>query len=265
MPLGDGSCRPVHLSISRRDLAPSIPCRVSGALFGSQSRGRPIRRIGKAQHVIVLTLLAAGRAHVATRTEHRNTALYQANPNLAKYAIYSKRSLGDKRNSYGFLSVCITPGIGLDIYFERGTAMQRIPPRVLVLEDDALVRDVVTEVLSDHGIEVDAAEDAAAALDKIAERDFDLIVADVRLPGEIDGTDAVRCARERRPWLRSLFISGKAMPRLTDPAIDEFIAKPFRSHELLGCVWELLRRPAREKAEDAAAAGSELSCRSSLS
>jgi hypothetical protein len=42
--------------------------------------------------------------------------------------------------------------------------------------------------------------------------------------------------------LRCLFISGRRLPAVDDPDRDDFVGKPFRQHELLGCVWELLQR-----------------------
>jgi CheY-like chemotaxis protein len=83
--------------------------------------------------------------------------------------------------------------------------VRQLSPRVLVLEDDDQVRSVVTETLSGHGMRVDTAGDGLTALEKIDAGDFDLIIADVRLPGGIDGLDTVRCARARHPCLRSLF------------------------------------------------------------
>src|SRR5580704_15375229 len=108
---------------------------------------------------------------------------------------------------------------------------------------------------------VDTAGDGLTALEKIDAGDFDLIVADVRLPGGLDGLDTVRCARAHHPGLRSLFISGKVMPTLEDPESDAFVVKPFHCKELLGCVWELLlrkvpqqhRRDTRRMAERAVA------------
>jgi two-component system OmpR family response regulator len=127
--------------------------------------------------------------------------------------------------------------------------MEHFPPRVLVLEDDEQVRDIVTEMLSEAGIQVDAAADGLTALEKIDRTEFDLIIADIQLPGEVDGLETIRCARARYPFLRSLFISGKGRSALEDPEADDFIKKPFSSRELLGCVWEvLLRDPPRRPA-----------------
>jgi DNA-binding response OmpR family regulator len=127
--------------------------------------------------------------------------------------------------------------------------MEHLPARVLVLEDDELIRELVADMLRDDGIDVDTVGDPLSALEKIDAGDFDLIIADVWLPGAVDGVEAVRCARARHPSLRSLFISGKNMPELEDPRADEFVQKPFDSRELLGCVWELLLREGPQRCE----------------
>src|SRR5579864_5608866 len=123
--------------------------------------------------------------------------------------------------------------------------MQHFPPHVLVLEDDEQTRDLVVEILRDGGMQVDAAADGWAALEKIEAAPFDLIVADLRLPGDIDGLDTVRRARTRQPALRSLIISASRLQWLGDPIVDDFVEKQFDPRELLGCVWELLLRKPR--------------------
>jgi DNA-binding response OmpR family regulator len=115
--------------------------------------------------------------------------------------------------------------------------------RILVIEDDEGVRDMVAGTLAGEGNAVTAVADGAAALDAIDAVSFALVVADVHLPGALDGRATLRRARLRQPWLRCLFTSGfEPAPVRDDPEADDFIAKPFRQHELLGCVFELLQR-----------------------
>ena len=70
----------------------------------------------------------------------------------------------------------------------------------------------------------------------------DVMVTDVALPDALDGVELVKYARARHPALRSLFISGRRGPIVDEPERDDFVGKPFRSGELLGCVLELLYR-----------------------
>lgn len=112
---------------------------------------------------------------------------------------------------------------------------------ILVVEDDDDVRDTITDMLTGTGFRVETAATAWEAIALIDEMPFDLIVADIRLPGGLDGLQMARHARARHPDLKCLFISGQGDPVICDPVLDDFVAKPFRGFELLGCVWKVLR------------------------
>jgi DNA-binding response OmpR family regulator len=114
--------------------------------------------------------------------------------------------------------------------------------RVLVVEDDELIRDIIGCTLADAGLEVSTAPTAWVALDMLDRDEFALVVTDFALPDGLDGLELVRYARSRHPSLRSLFVSGCTEPIGDDPDLDNFVAKPFWKSELLGCVWELLCR-----------------------
>jgi two-component system OmpR family response regulator len=109
------------------------------------------------------------------------------------------------------------------------------------LDDDEQVREMICDLLLEAGFEVATAATGVEAVALIEERHFDLMVADIRLPGGLDGLDMARHIRERHPSLRCLFISGQSDPIICDPELDDFVAKPFRPFELLGCVWKVLR------------------------
>ena len=124
------------------------------------------------------------------------------------------------------------------------------PLSVLVVDDDEHVRKIVAAMLKDAGFKVAAAASGWDALDLLDTCEFDLAVVDVGLPDGLDGVALIRCARARHPRIRCLFISGSADPVTDDPESDDFVGKPFRLTELLGCVWELLHRKAPEPAID---------------
>jgi two-component system, OmpR family, response regulator MprA len=119
-------------------------------------------------------------------------------------------------------------------------------PSVLVVDDDVHVRETLVAMLSAAGFRVAAAASGWEALDLVEEREFDLAVVDVGLPEDLTGLDLIRCVRAKRPELRCLFISGFADPVADDPERDDFVRKPFRLSELLGCAWELLQRKVSE-------------------
>jgi DNA-binding response OmpR family regulator len=113
--------------------------------------------------------------------------------------------------------------------------------RVLVVDDDPDIREFVETVLAENGFETMVAEDGLAALRALAAESFDLLLTDVRMPG-LDGFQLVARAREQKPDLRVLFMSGYTAEYKIDPVREDFVAKPFRPRELLGCIYEILRR-----------------------
>jgi DNA-binding response OmpR family regulator len=119
--------------------------------------------------------------------------------------------------------------------------------RVLVTDDDDGVRALVDGLLADEGFAVSTAPTAWVALEMLEKAEFDLMVTDLALPEGLNGLELVRYARIRCPSLKSLFISGCPDVIRDDPDHDDFVSKPFRCGELLGCVWELLNRELPKK------------------
>jgi PAS domain S-box-containing protein len=118
--------------------------------------------------------------------------------------------------------------------------------RVLVVEDEPDVRMLVVDVLRELGYRVEVAADGAAALPFIegAER-IDLLVTDVGLPG-LNGRQLAEIARQRRPGLRVLFMTGYAGNALTEgEVLDEgmdMLTKPFSIDGLAQRVRGLIER-----------------------
>jgi len=83
------------------------------------------------------------------------------------------------------------------------------PPRVLVVEDELRIAQMMAEVMEAEGYEVDTAANGLLALEKIEEHDYDLILSDLRMP-KLDGLGLYREIERRQPTLlsRLLFVSG---------------------------------------------------------
>ena len=98
----------------------------------------------------------------------------------------------------------------------------RLPPRILVVEDELRISQLVAEVLEAEGYEVDTAANGLLALEKIEERDYDLILSDLRMP-ELDGLGLYRELQRRQPALlsRLLFVSGTT----DQPEYQRFLAE----------------------------------------
>jgi DNA-binding response OmpR family regulator len=120
--------------------------------------------------------------------------------------------------------------------------------RVLILEDDARLRDVVGRNLARLGLACDAAGSLAAAEELLALHDYDLLLIDRRLP-DGDGLDLCRRARRQGFGNSILMLTALDDPRstvegLTDGA-DDYLGKPFDLAVLQARVQALLRRNQR--------------------
>ncbi len=124
------------------------------------------------------------------------------------------------------------------------------PQRLIVVDDDGRIRDLLRRYLTQEGFEVALAEDARA-LDRLLLRDHaDLIVLDLMMPGE-DGLSICRRLRARQDQTPVIMLTAKGddVDRIVGLEIgaDDYLAKPFNPRELLARVNAVLRRrPARE-------------------
>src|SRR5262245_53276114 len=123
--------------------------------------------------------------------------------------------------------------------------MNPVQRDILVIDADEKARMVIEQTLAEEGFTVTAVGDGDSALRRIEARPFALVIAEIQLAGPLDGITTLQYARELQPGLKCLFTSGCALARpWTDVELDDFIAKPFRRRELVGCVFELLQRDA---------------------
>ncbi len=115
--------------------------------------------------------------------------------------------------------------------------------RVLVVDDEANIRDVVQYALERDGFEVQCVDNGQDALDKVAEGGFSLVVLDVMMPG-IDGLEV--CRRLQGTGLPILFLSARSeeLDRVLGLELggDDYLAKPFSPRELVARVKAILRR-----------------------
>ncbi|MCF2514207.1 sigma-54 dependent transcriptional regulator [Sphingomonas sp. G124] len=112
---------------------------------------------------------------------------------------------------------------------------------VLVVDDEADIRELVSGVLEDEGYAVRSAADSSAALDAIDDRRPSLVLLDVWLQGsKMDGLQLLEQIKKRDPTLPILMISGHgnldtAVAAIREGAVD-FIEKPFKADRLLHLV-----------------------------
>src|SRR5712692_8897076 len=107
---------------------------------------------------------------------------------------------------------------------------------LLLVEDEAPLREALAERLVEHGFEVEQAENGERAIEQLAEFAFDIVVTDLRLPG-LDGTRVLEAALLRYPEIVGIIVTGYGTVKDAVEAIKrgatDFVTKPFQFDELL--------------------------------
>lgn len=127
-------------------------------------------------------------------------------------------------------------------------------PRVLVVDDDPTVAEVVAGYLERGGYTVDRAEDGPGALDRAGVFRPDLVVLDLMLPG-MDGLEVCRRLRAKGPVpVIMLTARGDEDDRILglEVGADDYVTKPFSPRELVLRVGSVLRRSSAPRAPEAA-------------
>jgi CheY-like chemotaxis protein len=108
-------------------------------------------------------------------------------------------------------------------------------PSIVVVEDEALICDLVSDYLTDQGFEVHSFGDAEAALQWLRSGSrVDALFTDINLPG-MDGAELARAARKERPALPVLYASARWNPMQQFDAVPQsvFLAKPYRPDHMV--------------------------------
>jgi len=125
-------------------------------------------------------------------------------------------------------------------------------PVVLVVEDEAIIRMLLTEWLEDAGFIVVEADSADAAISVLAgHRTIGAVVTDLRMPGSMDGLGLAGWMREHAPAVPVIITSGfTGQPdmRTINPAIARVVTKPYNHRDVVGWVSALVGRAGAEGA-----------------
>ena len=118
-------------------------------------------------------------------------------------------------------------------------------PRVLVVDDDSRIRELLESTLRFAGFDVDVAPTGRACLDAVVERPPDLILLDVVLP-DLDGFELVRLLRSRRDPVPVVFLTARdgVADRIAGLGWggDDYVTKPFDVGEVVARLTAVLRR-----------------------
>ena len=124
--------------------------------------------------------------------------------------------------------------------------------RVLVADDEEVIRDACERILTRNGFEVDLAVDGLEAFDRVGKDRYDLLVLDIKMPG-LDGISLMeRLGREDR-LPRVVVITGHGTSRTAVEArkagASSFLTKPFTPRQLRRAVTDALAGPEGKKTE----------------
>ncbi|MGI4748610.1 MAG: response regulator [Janthinobacterium lividum] len=113
--------------------------------------------------------------------------------------------------------------------------------RLLIVEDEFLIRMTLAEVLTDDGFEVLEAGDADEALATLErEPELAIMLTDIQLPGSLDGRALAVKARQTRPDLPVIFMSGRPDPGAANTALDLHVNKPYLPSTMSAAVRRLI-------------------------
>jgi len=122
--------------------------------------------------------------------------------------------------------------------------------KIIVVDDEDMIRDLCNHILSDEGYQVSTASDGAAALEELSRSSADLMITDIKMPG-MDGLELFERVKNLNRDIVTIFITGHGT---IDTAIeslmrgvDGFVLKPFTREELVSAVERAISRSRLKK------------------
>jgi excisionase family DNA binding protein len=127
------------------------------------------------------------------------------------------------------------------------TPVRSARQRVLVVDDEASIRDLLSKTLALAEYDVDTAPDGTSALDRMRQFNYDLLIADLKMPG-MDGLTLIRQAKRIKADLPVIIITGFSTESSAIEAVNlgvaGYLTKPFRVPQVLAAASKALGAPA---------------------
>jgi DNA-binding NtrC family response regulator len=118
-------------------------------------------------------------------------------------------------------------------------------PKVLIVDDEEKVRKYMSRLLKHRGFEVDTAPDGAVALSMIGERDVDIVLLDILMPG-IDGITVLKEIKKTRPAIEVIMLTGNASVETAIEGMQlgafDYLLKPVDLDNLYRCLKEAIEQ-----------------------
>ena len=126
----------------------------------------------------------------------------------------------------------------------KGSGTQR--PRILVVDDESSIRDLLAKTLALAEYDVDTAPDGRSALERLRLYPYDLLIADLKMPG-IDGLNVIREAKRLKADLPVIIITGYSTETAAIEAVNlgvsGYLTKPFRVPQVLAAAAKAIGEP----------------------
>ena len=127
--------------------------------------------------------------------------------------------------------------------------------KILIVDDERHVRSALARLLRHSPFEVDTAENAATALERLSESDYDLVISDLKMPGQ-DGIELLSQVRDQYPDTSRILLSGHADREDLNQAINRsnietFLDKPWDNDDLVRRIVEATRKCQARRRESA--------------
>ena len=117
--------------------------------------------------------------------------------------------------------------------------------KILYVDDDAALREIVKDQLSSAGFIVDEAEDGAAAIKKLEGGNFDLMLLDINMPNK-SGIDVLKFIKEKSLKCKVIMLTGRVGFSVATESLklgaDDYITKPFNMDYLLFSIKRVLEK-----------------------
>jgi CheY-like chemotaxis protein len=133
----------------------------------------------------------------------------------------------------------------LNVVEEENDVFAGGPGRILVIEDDAMLREIAVRTLAMQGYEVVEAGNGPEAIELLSHSEhIDLLFTDIALPGGMNGVEIAEAAATIQPDIKVLFTTGYSEKSVTydgqSVADEDLVNKPYRRKELLEKVRSIL-------------------------
>ena len=122
--------------------------------------------------------------------------------------------------------------------------MNNTKPRVLAVDDELLIRDLLYDFFNEKEWDVTVTESAEKALDQMRAREFDILITDLKMPN-MDGLTLIEKARNQKPNLPVVVITGypsvESAVKCLRQKVDDYLVKPFNVTQLYKVVQGALK------------------------